>query len=185
MAGFLILATSSDLLLRARSAMHRKCHPRAEPLSNPRLHEPPRNLFTTWVLCLKEAMLTSKRADGIKLPRLEESTAHRHVHHHTLHLAPNSVTTPSRIYSLSSKIRTNGQLSHLVPIRSHKSMGNHPSGSQIFRLPRRDCILRKVSTHPSHLHMGMAKLHHMAMIQMPLLLGSITVEVPSDNCDLL
>ena len=44
MAGFLILTTSSDLLLRARSGMHRKCHPRAEPFSNSRLYERPRNL---------------------------------------------------------------------------------------------------------------------------------------------
>ena len=49
-------------------------------------------------------------------------------------------------------------------------MGNHPSGSRIFRLPRLDSILHKVATHPSHLHMGIAKLHLMAMIQMLLLL---------------
>lgn len=76
-------------------------------------------------------------------------------------------------------------------------MGNHPSGSQIFRLPQLESILHKVSTHPNHLHMGMAKLHLMAMIQMlplhkrtamgvrPFLLGNITVEVPTESRNLL
>lgn len=75
-------------------------------------------------------------------------------------------------------------------------MACHPSGSQIFRLPQLDSILRKGLTHPGHLHMGMAKLHRMAMIQMllllrkhtamgirPLLLVNITVEVHTKSRD--
>lgn len=70
------------------------------------------------------------------------------------------------------------------------------SGSQIFRLLQLDSILHKGSTHPSLLHMNMAKHHRMAMIQIllllrkhtamgvrPLLLVNITGEVRTKSRD--
>lgn len=123
---------------------------------------------------------------GTRLAKLEASIAHRHGHLHSPPLVRSSGSNPSRICSTSSKIRTDSQLTHLIPNR-RQCTGSHPSGSQTFRLPQVDSILRKVPTRPNHLHLGMSKLRHMATTQMLLphkhtatevrLLGNITVEV--------